>query len=443
MRLDGHGEAERAALPGRLVIQIRPPCSSTMRLDSVSPSPVPSLRASRPPRWKASKIRSWSAASMPIPVSRTITCASPPAISARTSTDPPSGVNLTALLSRFSTTCLSLSSSAQITPTSGATASEIVIPCRAARSRTIASAYSSSSGSDSALGSSSIRPASTFERSRISLISSSRWRPESRMSRTYSSWRSLSSPNIRSSSTSEKPITAFSGVRSSCDIEARNSDLWRPATSSSRKSWTFWIAIAPWAAKVRDQLERAIAELVDLLAPQRDDADHLVARQHRHPEHRPEAAELARLVHLVVGVGEHVEDLDGAPLEPDAADQRPGAAGDRHAGEVVAVRLRPADRQRQPVDVVVEHVDLAGVGRAAAGRPGCRTVSNTGSSSNVERPMTSSTWSAADWRSRASASARSSCSIRSSRHQGKDERASDVREANSQAEFGPYSNSRR
>ena len=70
------------------------------------------------------------------------------------------------------------------------------------------------------------------------------------MSRTYSSWRSLSSPNMRSSSTSEKPITAFSGVRSSCDMLARNSDLWRPATSSSRKSCTFWIAIAPCAAKV-------------------------------------------------------------------------------------------------------------------------------------------------------------------------------------------------
>ncbi len=184
------------------------------------------------------------------------------------------------------------------------------------------------------------------------------------MSRTYSSWRSLSSPNIRSSSTSEKPITAFSGVRSSCDIEARNSDLCRPATSSSRKSCTFWIAIAPWAANVLISVERAIAELVDVLAPQRDDADDLVARQHRHAEHRPEAAELARLVHLVVGVGEHVADLDGAPLEPDAADQRPGAARDRDAGQVVAIGLRPADRQREPVHVLVEHVDLAGVGVA-------------------------------------------------------------------------------
>ena len=77
------------------------------------------------------------------------------------------------------------------------------------------------------------------------------------MSRRYSSWRSLSSPNIRSSSTSEKPITAFSGVRSSCDMLARNSDLWRLAissslvlVSSSRNSRALTMASADWLAKV-------------------------------------------------------------------------------------------------------------------------------------------------------------------------------------------------
>ena len=69
------------------------------------------------------------------------------------------------------------------------------------------------------------------------------------MSRTYSSWRSLSSPNMRSSSTSLNPITAFSGVRSSCDIEARNSDLCAEAISSARAVITFWIAITPCVAK--------------------------------------------------------------------------------------------------------------------------------------------------------------------------------------------------
>ena len=77
------------------------------------------------------------------------------------------------------------------------------------------------------------------------------------MSRRYSSCRSLRSPNIRSSSTSEKPMTALSGVRSSCDMLARNSDLCWLATSSSalvrsssRKSRALMMASADWLAKV-------------------------------------------------------------------------------------------------------------------------------------------------------------------------------------------------
>ena len=54
------------------------------------------------------------------------------------------------------------------------------------------------------------------------------------MSSRYSSCFSLTSPNIRSRSTCEKPMIAFSGVRSSCDMFARNSLLCRLAASSSR-----------------------------------------------------------------------------------------------------------------------------------------------------------------------------------------------------------------
>ena len=50
----------------------------------------------------------------------------------------------------------------------------------------------------------------------------------------YSACFSFSSPNILSPKTSEKPIMALSGVRSSCDTLARNSDLWRLAASSCR-----------------------------------------------------------------------------------------------------------------------------------------------------------------------------------------------------------------
>ena len=202
-------------------------------------------------------------------------------------------------------------------------------------------------------------------------MSSSRCRPESRMSRTYSSWRSLSSPNIRSSSTSENPMTAFSGVRSSCDMLARNSDLCRPATSSSRSrcwretnSWTFWIAIAPCAAKVVTSStvrssKAATRSRHSVMTPIT-----LSAASIGTPSIVRKPPSSLRAVHLVVGIGERVEDLDGPAPEPDPADQRSLAADDRDRGHMVAVRLRPADREREPVHVAVEQVDLPGV-RAA------------------------------------------------------------------------------
>ena len=54
------------------------------------------------------------------------------------------------------------------------------------------------------------------------------------MSSRYSACLSLISPNSCLRSTCEKPLIAFSGVRSSCDMLARNSDLCRLAASSSR-----------------------------------------------------------------------------------------------------------------------------------------------------------------------------------------------------------------
>ena len=61
----------------------------------------------------------------------------------------------------------------------------------------------------------------------------SRWFAEVRMSSRYSSCFALISPEIPSRSTWEKPMIAFSGVRSSCDMLARNSDLCLLAVSSS------------------------------------------------------------------------------------------------------------------------------------------------------------------------------------------------------------------
>src|SRR5262245_59607663 len=72
------------------------------------------------------------------------------------------------------------------------------MPCLVARSRTKVRALSIAKGRSNVANSSSIRPASTLERSRISLISESKWRPDERMSSVYSACFSFSSPNILS-----------------------------------------------------------------------------------------------------------------------------------------------------------------------------------------------------------------------------------------------------
>ena len=91
----------------------------------------------RPPCWNDSKIRSRSASATPMPLSVTVTSVTAPWCSARITTDPPSPVNLTALVIRLSTTCLSRSSSEWIRPTSSATTTLSVTPCAAARWRSI------------------------------------------------------------------------------------------------------------------------------------------------------------------------------------------------------------------------------------------------------------------------------------------------------------------
>ena len=201
-------------------------------------------------------MRDRSDSAMPMPVSVTVMSTSGPPVQARTVTLPPSGVNLTALPMRLSRTCLSRSSSAVMWVGTSAASKRSSTPSWPARSRTSASTLWIASPAGKVVTSSSMRPASTFDRSSTSLSRARRWRPASRMSCTYSAWRSLSSPNIRSSSTSENPMTALSGVRSSCDMLARKSDLcWLVVASSRLWSSSCWYrralvrATADWLAK--------------------------------------------------------------------------------------------------------------------------------------------------------------------------------------------------
>ena len=117
------------------------------------------------------------------------------------------------------------------------------------------------------------------------------------MSCRYSACFSFTSPNIRSARTSEKPRIAFSGVRSSWDMLARNSDLWRLAASScrplssiSRKSRAFWMARADWVAKVSKELDDLRRELARLSRLTDQTADEPVLPQERYGEETPEPA---------------------------------------------------------------------------------------------------------------------------------------------------------
>ena len=71
----------------------------------------------------------------------------------------------------------------------------------------------------------------------------------------------------------------------------------------------------------REQLPRAVVEGLDLVAPHRQDADDLVADEHRRAHHRAVAADLLEGELRVVGVGEDVLDLLGGAVHADASDE--------------------------------------------------------------------------------------------------------------------------
>ena len=100
-------------VPTSLRTQMVPPCSSTIRL----PEGEAEAGALLAVEWPAALLKRLEDSflvlgGMPMPVSATVTTRSFPCRSADTDTDPPSGVNLTALDSRLTSTCLILSSSA-------------------------------------------------------------------------------------------------------------------------------------------------------------------------------------------------------------------------------------------------------------------------------------------------------------------------------------------
>ena len=68
-----------------------------------------------------------------------------------------------------------------------------------------------------------------------------------------------------------------------------------------------------------EERDGPILERIDLGAPYRQHADDLVVEQHRRAHGRAKAGDPLGILAPVGGVGEHVVDLDGAPLETDPA----------------------------------------------------------------------------------------------------------------------------
>ena len=94
-------------------------------------------------------------------------------------------------------------------------------------------------------------------------------------------------------------MIALSGVRSSCDMLARNSDLCLLASSSSRLlAWislnrrAFWIAITAWSAKVLQQRQLLVAERLRRVARDLDRADAAAFPEHRRERDREAARRL-------------------------------------------------------------------------------------------------------------------------------------------------------
>jgi hypothetical protein len=142
---------------------------------------------------------------------------------------PPSWVNLSPLPTRLSSTCLSrvgspLTIGGECSSSSKASPSPRSRACGSVSWRT----RSRTSGTEKSIRSSSSPPASTREKSRMSLMTASRWRPESRIAST---WRRSLSGRSAAASRSAMPSTPVSGVRISWLIAARNSALARAASS--------------------------------------------------------------------------------------------------------------------------------------------------------------------------------------------------------------------
>ena len=171
----------------------------------------------------------------------------------------------------------------------------------------------------------------------------------------------------RTSSRSRLEPTASSTSRraSSCSTL---SDSSAPRDSSARIRSTWRSTIAALHGELLEELTFPVIERRDIGAPHRQHADDLVLQDHRRRQQRAKTGEPLQVQATVVGVGEHVGDLDGALVLGRAADGRQAIARDRMSHQVSAVLLRRlAGDARETEQVSVANEQLGG-GRSAQSR---------------------------------------------------------------------------
>ena len=176
----------------------------------------------------------------------------PPACSLLTPTrTSPWSVNFNALLNRLITICRKRASSVKASPTSSSTSHMTSTPVFPSVGPTVSQAPCTSGATLKVEGSISTRPASTLDRSRISLIRLSRWSALSWTLSRFSRWRSVRFSARRRVTSRVKPMMAFIGVRSSWDIVARNCDFRRVASwiCSFASSRSTFFASRAWKSK--------------------------------------------------------------------------------------------------------------------------------------------------------------------------------------------------
>mmetsp|Transcript_21109 Transcript_21109/g.81936 ORF Transcript_21109/g.81936 Transcript_21109/m.81936 type:complete len:221 (-) Transcript_21109:3398-4060(-) len=190
-----------------------------------------------------------------MPVSRTSKTSRSAPPRRTTSLTSPCGVNLTALVSRFSSTWRSRVGSVSTASGSSAGASSTNDTLfSAARNRTTSMQPLSSGRSRTGRASTLILPASILEKSRMSLITVISASAESRMVWACSRWSGFSGV---SSNSPLMPITPFMGVRISWLIVARKALLaWLAASAAARAADAASAWARAWASCTASWRER-------------------------------------------------------------------------------------------------------------------------------------------------------------------------------------------